>query len=116
VCLRGCAPVDQIGVEAGFHVVCHDTPAFLEIHDVRPVHQSEHETKGRLESGFALSDTVVNFEPVLQPAEFLFPHFQARPRNSRHVGTAENKSPYPGIKIASASELLDFRFEETEIL
>jgi hypothetical protein len=51
-----------------------------------------------------------------QTAEFLFPHFQARPRSSRHAGTAENKSPYPGINIGSASELLDFRFEETEIL
>jgi hypothetical protein len=51
-----------------------------------------------------------------QPAEFLFPHFQAWPRNSRHAGTAENESPYPGINIGSASELLDFRFEETEIL
>jgi hypothetical protein len=50
------------------------------------------------------------------PAEFLFPHFQARPRNSRHAGTAENKSPYPGINIGSASELLDFRFEETGML
>jgi len=62
---RGRAPVDQVGVEAGFNVVCDDTPAFLEIHDVRPVHQSEHETKGRFEPGFALSDVVVNFEPVL---------------------------------------------------
>jgi len=51
-----------------------------------------------------------------QTAEFLFPHFQARPRNAQHAGTAENKSPYPGINIGSASELLDFRFEETEIL
>jgi hypothetical protein len=42
--------------------------------------------------------------------------FQPRPRNSRHAGTPENKSPYPGINIGSASELLDFRFEETEIL
>jgi len=28
----------------------------------------------------------------------------------------ENKSPYPGINIGSGSELLDFRFEDTEIL
>jgi hypothetical protein len=27
-----------------------------------------------------------------------------------------NKSPYPGINIGSGSELLDFRFEDTEIL
>jgi hypothetical protein len=53
---------------------------------------------------------------VSPPAEFLFPHFQARMRNSRHAGTGENKSPYPGINIGSATELLDFRFEETEIL
>jgi len=36
--------------------------------------------------------------------------------NSQHAGTAENKSPYPGINIGSANELLDFRFKETEIL
>jgi len=51
-----------------------------------------------------------------QPAERLFSRFQSRPRNSRQAGTAENKSPYPGINIGSASELLDFRFKETEIL
>ena len=62
---RGRAPVDQVGVETGFNVVCDDTPAFLEIHDVRPVHQREHETKGRFEPGFALSDVVINFEPIL---------------------------------------------------
>ena len=28
----------------------------------------------------------------------------------------EHKSPYPGINIGSASELLDFRFEDTELL
>jgi hypothetical protein len=27
-----------------------------------------------------------------------------------------NKSPYPGINIGYGSELLDFRFEDTEIL
>jgi hypothetical protein len=31
-------------------------------------------------------------------------------------GPAENKSPYPGINIGTGSELLDFRFEDTEIL
>jgi hypothetical protein len=51
-----------------------------------------------------------------QPTEWLFPRCQTQPRNSRHAGTAENKSPYPGINIGSASELLDFRFKETEIL
>jgi len=51
-----------------------------------------------------------------QPAECFFPRYQTRPRNSRHAGTSENKSPYPGMNIGSASELLDFRFEETEIL
>ena len=29
---------------------------------------------------------------------------------------AETKSPYPGINIGCGSELLDFRFEDTEIL
>jgi hypothetical protein len=28
----------------------------------------------------------------------------------------ENKSPYPGINIGYGSELLDFRFEDTEFL
>jgi hypothetical protein len=28
----------------------------------------------------------------------------------------ENNSPYPGINIGYGSELLDFRFEDTEIL
>jgi len=28
----------------------------------------------------------------------------------------ENKSPYPGINVGYGSELLDFRFEDTEIL
>lgn len=28
----------------------------------------------------------------------------------------ENKSPYPGINIGYGSELLDFRFADTEIL
>jgi hypothetical protein len=51
-----------------------------------------------------------------QPRECFFPHFQPSPRTSRHAGGAENKSPYPGIYIGSASELLDFRFKETEIL
>jgi hypothetical protein len=51
-----------------------------------------------------------------RPTECLFPSLQLRPRNSRHAGAAENKSPYPGIDIGSASELLDFRFKETEIL
>ena len=46
----------------------------------------------------------------------VFPHFQPRPRSARTVRTAENQSPYPGIYIGSASELLDFRFNETEIL
>jgi hypothetical protein len=51
-----------------------------------------------------------------QPTECLFLRCPPRPRNSRDTGTAENKSPYPGINIGSASELLDFRFKETEIL
>jgi len=28
----------------------------------------------------------------------------------------QNKSPYPGVNIGCGSELLDFRFEDTEIL
>jgi hypothetical protein len=34
----------------------------------------------------------------------------------RQPRAAENKSPYPGINIGCGSELLDFRFEDTEIL
>jgi hypothetical protein len=63
--------------------------------------------------GRSLAITVPGFP---QPAECLFSRFRPRPRNSQHAGTAEDKSPYPGINIGSASELLDFRFEETEIL
>ena len=37
----------------------------------------------------------------------------AKPRPSHKP---ENRSPYPGINIGSAYELLDFRFEDTEIL
>jgi len=51
-----------------------------------------------------------------QRRECLFSRLQTRPRNSQHAGTAEDQSPYPGINIGSASELLDFRFKETEIL
>jgi hypothetical protein len=51
-----------------------------------------------------------------QPTEYLFPWFQPWPRDSRYARPAERKSPYPGIHIGSASELLDFRFKETEIL
>jgi hypothetical protein len=36
------------------------------------------------------------------------------PRPSRPA--EKNKSPYPGINIGSGSELLDFRFEDTELL
>jgi hypothetical protein len=63
--------------------------------------------------GRSLVITVPGFP---QPTECLFSRFQPRPRNSQHAGTAEIKSPYPGINIGSASELLDFRFKETEIL
>ena len=61
----------------------------------------------------SLAITVPGFP---QPTECLFSRFQPWPMNSQHAGTAENKSPYPGINIGSASELLDFRFKETEIL
>jgi len=57
--------------------------------------------------------TVPGFLP---PAECSFPRFQTRTTDLRHAGPGENKSPYPGINIGSATELLDFRFEETEIL
>jgi len=51
-----------------------------------------------------------------QRTECFLLHFQLQPRSSRTVRTVENQSPYPGIYIGSASELLDFRFKETEIL
>jgi len=34
----------------------------------------------------------------------------------QELRATENKSPYPGIDIGCGSELLDFRFEDTEIL
>jgi hypothetical protein len=40
----------------------------------------------------------------------------SRSTNPEPRGPAENKSPYPGISIGTGSELLDFRFEDTEIL
>jgi hypothetical protein len=33
-----------------------------------------------------------------------------------HPRVTEKKSPYPGVNIGYGSELLDFRFEDTEIL
>jgi hypothetical protein len=36
--------------------------------------------------------------------------------NSQKSGPQEPSGPYPGICISSASELLDFGFENTEIL
>jgi hypothetical protein len=44
------------------------------------------------------------------------PSAAARSTNPGPHGPAENKSPYPGINIGTGSELLDFRFEDTEIL
>ena len=40
----------------------------------------------------------------------------SRSTNPGPRGPAENKSPYPGINIGTGSELLDFRFEDTEML
>ena len=51
-----------------------------------------------------------------QPGERLFPRSPFRPAMPRPTNQPENKSPYPGIHIGSASELLDFRFEDTELL
>ena len=44
------------------------------------------------------------------------PSAASRSTNPIPPGPAENKSPYPGINIGTGSELLDFRFEHTEIL
>ena len=46
----------------------------------------------------------------------LFPHSPSDLPEPRQPRPAENKSPYPGINIGYGSELLDFRFEDTEIL
>ena len=43
-----------------------------------------------------------------RPSSDLTEPWQSRP--------TENKSPYPGINIGCGSELLDFRFEDTEFL
>jgi hypothetical protein len=45
----------------------------------------------------------------------LFSH-SADPTEPWQPRPTENKSPYPGINIGYGSELLDFRFEDTEIL
>ncbi len=93
---RGRAPVDQVGVEAGFNIVCDDAAAFLEIHDVRPVDQSEHETKRRFEPGFALSEVVVNFESVLLVNNLAGSHALA---DSLHfVGHERNAGKTPQVR------------------
>jgi hypothetical protein len=46
----------------------------------------------------------------------LFAHSQSDPNDPWQPRAIENKSPYPGINIGYGSELLDFRFEDTEIL
>jgi hypothetical protein len=45
-----------------------------------------------------------------------FVHFPPRTNDQRPTGLPKNQSPYPGIHIGSGNELLDFRFEDTEIL
>ena len=46
----------------------------------------------------------------------LFSHSPSDPSEPGQPRPTENKSPYPGINIGYGSELLDFRFEDTEIL
>jgi hypothetical protein len=46
----------------------------------------------------------------------LFSHPPSAPTEPGQPRPAENQSPYPGINIGYGSELLDFRFEDTEIL
>jgi len=46
----------------------------------------------------------------------LFSHSPSDPTDPWQPRAAENTSPYPGINIGYGSELLDFRFEDTEIL
>jgi hypothetical protein len=45
-----------------------------------------------------------------------FVHLPPQAAELRPTGLFKNKSPYPGIHIGSGNELLDFRFEDTEIL
>jgi hypothetical protein len=45
-----------------------------------------------------------------------FVHLLPQAADRRPTGLPKNKSPYPGIHIGSGNELLDFRFEDTEIL
>jgi hypothetical protein len=45
-----------------------------------------------------------------------FAHPAPHSADQRPTGLLKNKSPYPGIHIGSGNELLDFRFEDTEIL
>jgi hypothetical protein len=44
------------------------------------------------------------------------PHLPPKAADQRPTGLLKHKSPYPGIHIGSGNELLDFRFEDTEIL
>ena len=46
----------------------------------------------------------------------LFSHSPSDPTEPWQPGPTENKSPYPGINIGYGSELLDFRFADTELL
>ena len=50
------------------------------------------------------------------PQNSAFPGALAQSTNLRPPRAAELKSPYPGIHIGSGNELLDFRFDETELL
>jgi hypothetical protein len=45
-----------------------------------------------------------------------FANLPGQAADERPTGLLKNPSPYPGIHIGSGHELLDFRFEDTEIL
>jgi hypothetical protein len=45
-----------------------------------------------------------------------FPHSPSDLSAPGKTNSTENTSPYPGINIGYGSELLDFRFQDTEIL
>jgi hypothetical protein len=45
-----------------------------------------------------------------------FAQLPPHPADQPPAGLLKNPSPYPGIHIGSGNELLDFRFEDTQIL
>jgi hypothetical protein len=74
---------------------------------LRPGNQGRPAREQSLFPGTGALDTAAPAIPSHSPSDLTDPW---QPR------ATETKSPYPGINIGYGSELLDFRFEDTEIL